>query len=203
MNRSGSENKIISENGDKVRSVVDEKNTCPHLSENALECRVTKGGLYLPMPAHIEMFCQASLYIQCHQYVKGCELVRETARKYGFILDESRRKYRRVRQRLALLLSTCSDQGQPLAVIDRNACTLDLSLGGLRFETRVEIPVNQKIAFSFGNDFAAPSWQGFGEVRWADSWQEGCTSQAGLIFTDSSTFQAVGKHMGLPGLPMM
>lgn len=173
------------------------------MAENVLECRVTKGGLYLPMPEHSEMFCLTDQYVQCHQYVKGAELVREAAREYGFILDESRRKYRRVRQRIALLLAECSDDGRPLEVLDRNAYTLDLSLGGFRFETQVQIPVNQKIAFAFGNDFATPSWEGVGEVRWADSLRDGRTVQAGLIFTDSKTFQAVGKHMGLPGLPMM
>ena len=180
-----------------------EKNSCPHLSENALECRVTKGGLYLPMPEHIDIFCQTNQYVQCHQYIRACELVRETAREYGYIHDETRRKYRRVKQRISLLLAECSDDGTPLGILDKEAKTLDLSLGGFRFETQVNIPVNQKIAFSFGNDFTAPSWEGVGEVRWADSWHEGRASQAGLMFTDSKTFQAVGKHMGLPGLPMM
>ncbi len=186
-----------------MNPACDKKDCCNYLSENQLECLVTKGGLYIPMPEHIELFCKGDNYVQCHQYIMGCEECRESAKKFGHILDESRRRYRRVREHLSLQLSNCNESGEILDVLDQEAFTVDLSLGGFRFETHHEIPAKKRIAFSFGKDFSSPSWLGFGEVRWTKPLDYTDTFQSGLTFTDSQTFQAIGKHMGVSGLPMM
>lgn len=187
-----------------MKDFQNKQEDCPYLSVSQLECKVTEGGLYLPMPEHIDMFCKDASHVHCRHYLRGCEICKENAQKMGLVNDESRRKYRRVRERIDLFLAQYSDSGKLIDVLDDSAYTIDLSLGGFRFESRNPVPANERIGFSFGNDFVTPSWQGFGQVRWTDSLKDSKGFQSGLTFTDSRTFQAVGRHMGLPGgLPMM
>ena len=167
---------------------------CPYWQESSLECKVTKGGLYLPMPAHVETFCRNENFIQCHQYVRG-------GARPGFSLADdqmSRRRHHRMPARLALRLldPEASDQE---AVLCEDARAVDLSLGGLRLESGMNFPVNRKLRLVFGDDFAVPSWVGEGEVRWSrEASSEIPCFYAGIAFTDSHTQEAVSRHLGLP-----
>lgn len=180
---------------------IDKK--CAYLADNRHECLMVKGGLYIPMPEHIDLFCQTSNFSQCHQYIKGLEFVRESAKKYGYILDESRRRFRRVRERLSLSLLLCNEAGELLDILDSNAHTIDLSLGGFRFESNARLQPHETVAFSFGHEFSSPAWTGVGEVRWTEDTGDGIKFLSGLTFTDHKTAQAVGHHIGIPGIPMV
>lgn len=159
---------------------------------------MTKGGLYIPMPEHIEMFCGTTHYIKCHQYMRGCELLHETAKKYGFIIDGGRRRFRRIADRIPLILSACDMNKQPTELLDGSAVTLDLSLGGLRIESHTEIAIDTLIAFEFGADFSTPELSGIGEVKWCESRHNSGLYEAGIAFSDFSLTQAIGNHLGLP-----
>ena len=174
-------------------------NQCPYWSpHNSHECKMTKGGLYIPMPEHVDMFCSKPQYVQCHQYLRGCELLKETARKYGFIVDGGRRKYRRVSDRTTLSLSACDDSRNLLELLDDNAFTVDLSLGGMRLESSKEIQKDSLISFQFSPDFSIPNLSGMGEVKWCEPIENSDHFQAGVAFADFELTQAIGSHLGLP-----
>jgi hypothetical protein len=159
---------------------------------------MTKGGLYIPMPEHIELFCSTVHYIKCHQYMRGCELLQEAAKKYGFIVDGGRRRFRRISERISLVVTLCDVNRRPIELLDDRAITLDLSLGGLRIESHREIPPETLVAFEFGPDFSSPDLAGVGEVKWCESRLDSGLFEAGIAFSDFSLTQAIGNHLGLP-----
>ena len=101
--------------------------------------------------------------------MRGCELLQETAKKYGFIVDGGRRRFRRITDRISLAVSLCDINRRPVELLDDRAITLDLSLGGLRIESHKEIPKDTLVAFEFGPDFSTPDLTGIGEVKWCES----------------------------------
>jgi hypothetical protein len=159
---------------------------------------MTKGGLYIPMPEHIDMFCSTPQYVKCHQYMRGCELLQEEAKKYGFIVDGGRRRFRRIADRLALAVSLCDNDRRPIELLDDRAVTLDLSLGGLRIESHRKIAKDSLVAFEFGPDFSTPDLIGVGEVKWCEARVDSGLFEAGIAFSDFSLTQAIGNHLGLP-----
>ena len=172
---------------------------CPYWSkQNSHECKMTKGGLYIPMPEHVDMFCSKSYFVQCHQYLRGCEILKETARKYGFIVDGGRRKYRRVSERTTLTLSACNNSRNLLELLDDKASTVDLSLGGMCLESSKEIQQNSLVSFQFSSDFSIPNLSGIGEVKWCEPVDNSDYFQAGVAFADFELTQAIGSHLGLP-----
>ena len=174
-------------------------NQCPYWSmQNSHECKMTKGGLYIPMPEHVDMFCSKPRYSHCHQYLRGCELLKETARKYGFIVDGGRRKYRRVSDRATLSLSACDASRNFLELLDDKALTLDLSLGGMRLESNKKLQKDSLVTFQFSPDFSIPNLSGTGEVKWCEPADNSGHFQVGVAFADFELTQAIGSHLGLP-----
>lgn len=172
---------------------------CPYWTDgNSNECKMTKGGLFLPMPDHISIFCTTSRFTQCHQYIRGEELLQETARRFGCVDEEGRRKYRRVADRFQLTLFSCDEDMNPAEILDDQAFTVDLSLGGIRLETRRHVQPPGVVAFTFGTDFSIPDLTGVGEIKWSEKNSDADRYQLGIEFADSKMRQAVGRYMGLP-----
>lgn len=172
---------------------------CPYWSkQNSHECKMTKGGLYIPMPEHVDMFCSKPQYSQCHQYLRGRELLQETARKYGFIVEGGRRKYRRVPDRTLVSLSSSGSGKNVLELLDDKAFTVDLSLGGMRLESNKKIKKDSLVSFQFSSDFSIPNLQGNGEVKWCEPLEDSDSFQVGVAFSDFELTQAIGSHLGLP-----
>jgi hypothetical protein len=161
---------------------------------------MTKGGLYIPMPEHVDMFCAKPQYVHCHQYVRGCEMLKETARKYGFIVDGGRRKYRRVSDRTTVALSACDNSRNLLELLDDNALTVDLSLGGMRLRSSKEIQQESLISFQFSPDFSIPNLSGVGEVKWCEPIENSDHFQAGVAFADFELTQAIGSCFASVGI---
>lgn len=177
-----------------------ENKQCPYWAkDNSHECRMTKGGLYIPMPEHVEMFCSTAKYVVCPQHVRGCELLQEAARKYGYVTDGGRRRFRRVDDHRPVKVSLCDQERRPLELLDENAVTIDLSLGGMRVQSHKELPRDAFICFEFDAGFTVPALAGVGEVKWCEASRNGAPHfEAGVAFTDSRLTQAIGAHLGLP-----
>lgn len=172
---------------------------CPYFSEGVHECLMTNGGLYIPMPEYINNLCGTSRFVQCYHYLQGCSVIRDSAGQLDFVHNDSRRRYRRIAERIPLQLADCSHDGRGAEVFDYEAFSVDLSFGGIRLESRVALPVRGKIAFVARQNGDVSCWQGQGEVRWTDEVEDGIF-QSGLIVTDKKTFQAIGQHLNLSGL---
>ena len=161
---------------------------------------MTNGGLYIPMPEHINTLCVTARFDQCHHYIHGCSSVWNLAGQLNIIHDTSRRRYRRITERIPLQLADCGLDGRCAEIIDHGAFTVDLSLGGIRVESQVELPVRKKIAFTLGKNGVETSWNGLGEVRWTEKLGTG-SFHSGLIVTDKKTFHSLGQHLSLSALP--
>ncbi len=169
--------------------------TCPYLSHNA-DCLMTTGGLYLPMPEHIETFCKKSSYDKCHYYIIGCEEIRNVAsRVEGGIVN--RRHYRRVQERLSLVLAGIAQgDGGGAEIFDDSAYTFDVSMGGVGFVSRCEILPKTKVAFTLGNRASGSSLAGAGVVQWTE--RNSVDPElffSGLSFVDRKCQQAIGRRL--------
>jgi len=178
----------------KPRSII----TCPYFQRgNNGECQMLRGGLYIPLSAHIEIFCTTIKYTSCPQFMRGKALIQESIRRSVEISD-SRRRFPRIRNRFPTTISTCDEKGRPVQVIDREAITLDLSLGGIKISSYSEIPTNKILHFSFREDFNQVPITGIGEVRWCRHAEGPRPFQAGLSFLDN-TPPEVSERLGLQG----
>ncbi len=181
-----------------MASACDNQKKCSFLSLNEEQaCSLTKGGIYIPLPEHIEMFCKTPHYIECEQYSRGQKLSSELPSDEAFI-DNGRREFRRIPDILALTLASCDETGHPCQILDAHACTIDLSPGGMQLESRHALMMNNLIAFTFGPHFSTPNHTGIGQIRWCREVNEPDLFHAGLSFIDASTKQALGHHMGIP-----
>jgi len=159
-------------------------------------CTMTKGGVYLPLPEHIEMFCKTPYFTDCHQYIRGNKLS-STSDLNESLRHNGRRQFRRVPDMLSLILSDCDISGAPCQLIDDQAFTIDLSPGGLRLESRKKLTPNHLIAFTFGPDFSLSNIGGVGQIRWSCESDQPDVFHAGLEFRDHATKQVIGHHMGI------
>ncbi|MCB2184737.1 MAG: PilZ domain-containing protein [Desulfobulbaceae bacterium] len=172
---------------------------CPYWSKNnSKECRMTKGGLYIPMPEHIAMFCATARCTQCHQYIRGTELLQEAAKKYGFIVDGGRRRYWRVADRVPLRVFVCDKERNNQEILDDRAVTVDLGLGGLRIESHKKISRNTFVSLEFASELAQAGASGLGEVKWCEAKDGSSLFEAGIAFSDFGLTEAIGVHLGLP-----
>ncbi len=159
---------------------------------------MTKGGLYIPLQEHVRIFCSTPQYIKCHQYLRGCELIQQTAKKYDFIVDGGRRQFRRVPEHVPLSVSSCDANRQPLEMLAKEAITVDMSLGGLRLESICRIPADTEVLLDFGPGFSTPELRGVGKVAWCESKANSTLFEVGIAFSDFCLTRAVGYHLGLP-----
>ena len=170
---------------------------CPYYLLGDLgDCQMTRGGLYIPLPEHIEIFCKTIRYSSCPQYIRGKSLLQGNIRKKVETSD-SRRRFPRIGNRFPVTISTCDEKGQPVEVLDQEAVTLDLSLGGIRISSNSEIPPNKILHFAFREDLCHTTVKGVGEVRWSRKTEGPLPYQAGLAFLDNSLPTPVIEHLGL------
>ena len=176
----------------------DQSRCCCYLCLDSKQvCAMTRGGVYLPMPEHIEMFCKTSHFTDCHHYVRGNQLSSEAGRKDG-CKDHGRRQFRRIPDMFSLVLSTCDETGRPCQLLDAHAHTIDVSPGGVRLQSSRQLTPDNLVAITFGPDFSSPSLTGIGQVRWSVATDSPELYLAGLSFLDAATKQAIGRHMGIP-----
>lgn len=173
---------------------------CPYWPhDGSEECLMTRGGLYIPMPEHIKMYCKTQSYGNCYHYLKECEqLVAPVEKRAMALSGRDRRRFQRVAGRYSLILASCDGPDRPQEMMTDKACTLDLSLGGMRFESPADLPVRRMIAFTFGADFVAPSLTGIGEVMWCeeDSAAEHYVAGLSFSFVDNQMRLAIGSQVG-------
>lgn len=173
------------------------QNKCRFLKlDEEQACSMTKGGIYIPLSEHIEMFCKTPHYIECEQYILGNKLKREFPYE-EYYFDNGRRQFRRIPDILALTLSSCDESGRPCQILDANASTLDLSPGGMQLQSSRNLLMNNLIAFTFGPHFSTPNHTGVGQICWSSPANTPDTYNAGLSFIDASTKQVLGQHMGI------
>lgn len=168
---------------------------CPYHRQSG-DCRMTAGGLYLPLLHHVEAYCRTVGYVNCSHYIKGKSLL-DKSRAERVLVESGRRRFQREKKKFVVEVRNCDSSGHPLDVADLQTVTVDLSQGGMRLESNKKIPVSSLLAFSFGKDFPIPGLIGNGQVRWSRERTGADKYEAGLCFTDNQMQNMIGAHLGL------
>ena len=162
---------------------------------------MVKGGIYLPMPEHVTLFCQSKSFVQCHQYLVGCEAIRDAIEQLDCVEGDERRKFQRIKDEVFVNVVVVDESGNSQKPF--GATTLDMSLQGLRIQCYEELQEDLKVFFTFDDEFSVPYWKGSGEVKWTQALEGGQLFESGMIITDNETYHAVGQHIGIPGFPVV
>jgi hypothetical protein len=157
---------------------------------------MTKGGLYIPLPEHIEIYCSTTHFIQCHQYIRGKEILREAAAAEG-IFDDSRRRHRRIKEQLPISIVACDSMGKLKGEKAEETSTMDLSIGGLCLTSTRERPTNELLLLKLMPDKSDSILTGIGEVRWCNAISESSDYRVGIAFKTKETSWAVGIYLDL------
>lgn len=170
---------------------------CPYWCSSGQDCRMSQGGVYLPMPEHISLFCRSKSFVQCHQYAIGCEAIRTAIEQCECVDRENRRKFQRIKEEVPVSVTVADTAGDIQFVI--GAITLDMSLEGIRLQTHEELLPESKVFFAFDDDFSVPNWKGLGEVRWTEKDEATNLFESGMVVTDNNSCHAIGQHIGFRG----
>lgn len=172
---------------------------CPYwsMSDNE-ECGMSHGGVYIPLPQHVKMFCLSAQYIQCQHYIKGCEqIMMQKDRKKEVIRTDERRKLRRFHEELHLLLAVCDTKCKPPEIISFKARTVDVSLGGMRIEGPQKVAAGSIVGFEMDEEVSPKGISGVGEVRWCRGKPESDNFEFGIAFPDFNETHGMREHLRL------
>lgn len=169
------------------------KQVCPHWSRQDRSCLLSQDGLYLPVTEHVEIYCEGGNYSSCTYYM-GKAIDSDTGVVEGKGLN--RRHYRRVPGRFSFRLAECA--GDDLdRLIDDAAITVDLSRGGIRFESYRALSEGAEVLFSLNGDFSNVPLRGIGQVKWCRSLENAPIYHAGISFSDNVVADAISNRFNL------
>ncbi len=167
--------------------------TCEFWSESEHACKVCNSGLFIPLDDHIEIYCKTSEHVLCIQYNMNVQTTSDEE-KWSSV---NRRKYMRIKERQKVSLVRLNESGNIVSHLPEKAHVLDLSMGGMRVNSR-EILMNDSIVqFTFaGDDIPSNMQTGIAKVRWSCPINNDTLYQVGLAFQNENTMEAIGRHLG-------
>ena len=156
-------------------------------------CLSTVGGLFLPVAEHISSYCLTSHHIACSHYPGNAQHV-------GSLFEselENRRHHSRVVGRYPFKIIELVEGEEVARPFNANACTVDYSVGGIRFESHQALPVNALVRFSLNGYYSNKILGGSGLVKWCRPLETSPVFHAGIAFTEDSVAEKVSKGLGL------
>ncbi len=160
-----------------------------------MKCRICKGGLFIPLDEHIEIYCKSPDYPQCMQYALHTENRLEISGNLKQS-NRNRRKFVRVDVSYKITLVRLINSGSVVSHFSSLAQTLDLSSGGMRLTTNNPLLNNSVIQFSFNDSFPEDLQEGTGLIAWCNKEVDEPGYQAGISFQDEQTVQAMELYLG-------
>ena len=174
------------------------ENLCPFWDKfGKRACRLVESGLFIPTRHHILRFCENENFVKCYHYEGRSAVEDVILSSEGQRFTRNRRLFTRIptTQNLSLSRYSVSKESHE-DLLDSQAMAVDLSLGGMRIETKAPISVNQIISFVFDENFVPAGYKGKAEVRWVRNIEShDARPYAGLAFVDSETVQTVRDHL--------
>jgi hypothetical protein len=156
-----------------------------------MKCLVSRGGLFIPLDHHIELFCTTAEHCSCLQYIShqthGEQLLIDNMQE-----KLNRRHYLRVEAKHRLKLMRMMAGGSQLAV---PAKVLDLSQGGMRVSLESPLTGDSLLQFSFEPSFPAGFHEGLGQVAWCHKEIAQAGYQAGIAFQDAAQIRAMASYL--------
>ena len=164
--------------------------TCPYWLVSIKSCLICKKGLFLPVSEYISIYCRTENYSLCPRYEQyGADRI-EYKTGSGKVAD--RRKSARIFSSFSLRYTGLERDSTHTALLERQATTVDLSFGGLRFQGPHEPPVGSMVSF-FLNDYPGSPVRGVGQVKWSRPLNDSTGFDAGMTFTEGSTSGSVRR----------
>ncbi|HEB49262.1 MAG TPA: PilZ domain-containing protein [Desulfobulbus sp.] len=159
------------------------KTVCPHWSTAGRNCLLCRNGLFLPVADHVKTYCLTNNYTSCPQFIEAL------ARGDGLCVsgnpvEQNRRRHDRIPARFSFRLSELLDEDALETLIDDSACTVDLSPGGIRFESPRSLSVDSQVKFFISSHGSDDSLGGTGRVRWCRSLDNAPLFHVGIAFAD-------------------
>jgi hypothetical protein len=166
---------------------------CPFWSTTSRECRICKGGLFIPLDDHIEAYCNTSDYQHCLQYTMhpGNNLQDNDKANQA----TNRRKFARVEARLKITLVRYNHSGKIGSHCSGFAKTIDLSCGGMRLTTDKPLTNNSIVLFSFDSSSISILPECVGQVAWCNKAIDVPGYQAGITFQDDRIIEAMNLYL--------
>jgi len=166
---------------------------CPHWSAKDRSCLLSQWGLYLPVAEHIEIYCEGGNFSSCSQYMAQAPPPVGPSSSDNAM---NHRHFRRVPGRFSFRLAERA--GDALnQLIDDAATTVDLSPGGIRFESYRSLRRGTEVLFSLNGDFSNAPLRGIGRVKWCHSLENAPLYHAGIAFADPVVAAAISERLGL------
>ena len=173
------------------------KTFCPFLDEiNGSSCRLSGSGLIIPTREHVLSYCKNEQYIKCQHYVHSRITIEQQA-EFNYVDSpaSNRRRFMRIPTNQQIKLSHYYSEENREEILDNDATSVDLSLGGIRIVTKASLDVDETVAFFFGEENESQGFKGTGDVKWIQSAGYGDTIKAGMSFTDQETCNAVRNYI--------
>jgi hypothetical protein len=180
--------------------VMSQQEKCPYWAISSRnDCGMTKGGMYIPMPEHVSLFCRSGNFTQCRQYIRGCEITKAQDKRKMIELynGRDRRKLQRIPEELYLDLVVCDRNVGPQVMNAYKAKSLDVSLGGLRIESFKELTTDTIVSFVLDPDFSSDSLLGVGEVKWCEPIKDSNKYESGIAFSNYSSSESMKEYLGM------
>jgi hypothetical protein len=114
---------------------------------------------------------------------------------YTEYANQNRRQHRRVPCRYSFRLAERKGSEDLDRLLDDVATTVDLSSGGIRFESYRALPQGVEVYFSLNGEFSKTPLQGTGQVKWCRSLDDAPLYHAGIAFSDKAVGAAVRERL--------
>jgi hypothetical protein len=172
---------------------------CPYWDQVKHDCIMTRGGLYIPLPEHIEVFCKTAHFSECHHYVTGLAILAKMSNNNSVSYEDSRRRHRRIKDQLPVSFVKCDVTGrghtdEPF----EHGTTVDFSIGGMCLRSSRKVQPHELLLLQLDEKAADQSdLSGLAEVKWCNPIAESSEYLVGLAFRKTETGLAIGRQRGL------
>lgn len=186
-------NQLLSDTFQVMPKTKSSNAICEFWSASEHTCKVCNSGLFIPLGDHIEIYCKTAEHTQCIQYNMNIQ----TTNDEEAVTAENRRQHIRVKEQCPITLVRLNESGNIVSHISEAVNILDLSLGGMRVNSREMLLNDTIVQFSFITEEASDAPQtGIAKVRWSCSINNDTLYQVGLEFQSDQTIEVVGRHLG-------
>ena len=178
------------------------KSSCPFLDKvSESSCRLSASGLIIPTSEHILNYCKNESYYTCHHFIQSRIATEQNIElAYDDRPASNRRRHMRIPTYQPVRISRIHTDTNKEETIDNGAASIDLSLGGMRLETKAYLDPDETISFFFGEGNDQQYFKGKGDVKWIHAHESDEIIQVGLSFNDQETSNAVHRHLTGLGL---
>jgi hypothetical protein len=172
--------------------ITSSNSACEFWSASEHNCKVCNSGLFIPLGDHIEIYCKTAEHTLCIQY--NMNIQQESSEES--VTAENRRQHIRIKEQCPITLVRLNESGNIVSHLSEKVNILDLSLGGMRVNSRKMLLNDSIVQFTFSaHDNDSPQ-SGIAKVRWSCAINNDTLYQVGLEFQSDQTIEVIGKHLG-------